>query len=85
MSICSDQKKFNAAFRSAMQSYFQQSYPCNSVITIIGLIMFLLYIYAIILAMRVQDPNQRIIHILAALVFGPLYVLAYVVSGFKTR
>lgn len=85
MSICSDQKKFNAAFQSAMQSYLMKSYPCNSVMTIVGIIMLVLYIYAIVLAMRVKDPNQRVLHILGALIFGPLYVLAYLLSEFKKR
>jgi hypothetical protein len=41
------------------------------------MILFVLYVWALIVAARVRDPNSRVLHLLAALLFGPLYLLAY--------
>jgi hypothetical protein len=39
--------------------------------------MLTFYFWALLLAMKVSDPQQRVLHVIFALFTGPLYVLAY--------
>jgi hypothetical protein len=44
------------------------------------LITLTFYVWALLLALKVQDKQHRLLHVLFALVFGPIYVLAYYAS-----
>ena len=46
------------------------------------LVLFFLF-WAMTLANRVPSANDRVIHLLAALVFGPLYIIAYYASHWR--
>jgi hypothetical protein len=39
--------------------------------------MLVFYLWALLLAMRVTDPQHRVLHIIFALLTGPLYVLSF--------
>jgi hypothetical protein len=39
--------------------------------------MLVFYLWALLLAMRVTDPQHRVLHIILALLTGPLYVLSF--------
>lgn len=57
-----------------MVAYFSTTY-------IIATLIYLIFIvWGVILAMRVPDKQQRIIHITLALFTGPAYVFGYYLS-----
>ena len=49
----------------------------HTVKMIVTLIMLAFYLWALLLAMKVSDKEHRVLHITAALLTGPLYVLSY--------
>jgi hypothetical protein len=85
MSVCQDQQSFNTAFKKALDNAEKEECTttrCKVTVTVMVILMLILYIWAIILSLRVQDKDHRIIHLVLALAFGPLYVLAYYGSMF---
>jgi len=76
--VCTDQKTFNKAVRNAIyhmdDEYGKKNHVARVIVT---LIMLTFYFWAILLAMKVSDPQHRVIHVVFALCTGPLYVLAY--------
>ena len=77
--VCTDQKTFNKAVRNAINHLDDDEYGKKNHVArfIITLIMLTLYLWALLLAMKVTDPQQRVVHIIFALCTGPLYVLSY--------
>ncbi|MEI7489267.1 MAG: hypothetical protein WCJ72_18010 [Chryseobacterium sp.] len=76
--VCADQKTFNKAVRNAVRHLDDDDNVKNqSSKLIVALIMLTFYFWAILLAMRVTDPQHRVLHVVFALCTGPLYVLAY--------
>jgi hypothetical protein len=80
MSVCDDQQTFNKAVRNAIQHIDddddnkQQNQTAK---VIVSVIMLVFYLWALLLAMRVTDPQHRVLHIILALLTGPLYVLSF--------
>jgi hypothetical protein len=80
MSVCNDQQTFNKAVRNAIQHIDddddnkQQNQTAK---VIVSVIMLVFYLWALLLAMRVSDPQHRVLHIICALLTGPLYVLSF--------
>jgi hypothetical protein len=80
MSVCNDQQTFNKAVRNAIQHIDddddnkQQNQTAK---VIVSVIMLVFYLWALLLAMRVTDPQHRVLHIIFALLTGPLYVLSF--------
>ena len=77
--VCNNQKTFNKAVRNAFHHLddddnTQQNQAAKVIVTII---MLVFYLWALLLAMRISDPQHRVLHIVLALLTGPLYVLAY--------
>ena len=79
--VCTDQATYDAAFKNAVNSYQKrdqcQTKTCKVTMAIVSILMLFFSIWAIILAMRVQDKEQRIIHFIFAIALGPIYVLCY--------
>jgi hypothetical protein len=90
--ICSDQDAYNNAFKKALNKYKrdeevkyglrcdENDTGCKIGIVIMFIIMILFYLWALILALKVSDPEHRTLHVLFALATGPLYVLAHYAS-----
>ena len=88
MSVCQDQQTFNKAFKQAIDDYGKDectTTQCKVTMTVFVIIMLLFYIWAVILAMRVRDPEHRLLHIIFALGTGPIYVLSYYASGSQMK
>jgi hypothetical protein len=84
--VCQDQKSFNQAFENAVDNYGKdkcQSTGCKVTLAIITIVMLIFYIWAVLLALRVKDPEHRVLHIIFALMAGPIYVLAYYGAGLR--
>jgi uncharacterized membrane protein (DUF106 family) len=90
--LCSNQDSYNQAFKKALNKYKkdedikkglrcdENDTGCKVGMIIIFIIMIIFYLWAVILALKVSDPEHRTLHVLFALATGPLYVLAYYAS-----
>jgi hypothetical protein len=80
--VCNTQDQYNKAFRSALkynnEENWKESKPWTAVYA--GL-WFVFFVWAVMLAMQVEDPKGRTIHLVFALVASPAYVLAYYLSA----
>jgi hypothetical protein len=84
--VCSSQNVFNDAFKNAVHNY--EKNDCNTtecVVTtvIFTIVMLVFFVWAIMLALRIKNQEQRVLHLLFAITMGPLYVLAYYSSGLE--
>lgn len=85
--VCTDQKTFDKAVRHAVNHINDdEDDPKKNQVArlIVAIIMLTFYFWAILLAMKVSDPQQRILHVIFALFTGPLYVLAYYLGMMDT-
>lgn len=73
-SVCDNQADFNKAFREAVKNDMKKNKPWIYVSTVL-LLIFL--IWAVLLAMQVPKGSERVEHLLFAMLFSPVYVLAY--------
>jgi len=86
--VCKDQQTYNKALRKALNNYDNKENECTTDIcrtkmTIFTIITMVFYLWAILLASKVNDKEHRILHILLALITGPLYVISYYCSNFS--
>jgi bacteriorhodopsin len=77
--VCDSQDDFNQAFRAAIKYNNQQNMKGAWVWVYVGLWAVFL-IWGIILSMKVEDENERKLHMVFAIVASPAYVLAYYLS-----
>ena len=77
--VCSDQKTFNKAVKKALNHLDDdEDKPKNQTARIFMVLITLsLYLWAVLLALKVSDADHRVLHVSLALVLGPVYVLAY--------
>ena len=75
--VCNDQKTFNKAVKKAINNLDDPDSKNQTANLIMVLITLTFYVWALLLALKVQDKQHRLLHVLFALVFGPIYVLAY--------
>lgn len=83
--VCNNQKMFNEAFDKAIENR-RNKYSWDSmnsyqkVSSILFLILyFVLTAWAVMLALRVEGKT-RVINVVAAFLFGPLYLISYFIS-----
>lgn len=82
MSLCDNQDDFNDAFYKALKySRKNDDKRMASCVGVYMLIHLLFLFWAIILALK-QPKDQQIVHITLAMVFSPVYVLAYYLNTF---
>ena len=85
--ICKDQKSYNKAFKNALNTYNLSENECKTDIcklknNIFSIIVLVFYLWALLLASKVKDKEQRIIHFIFAILTGPIYVISYYISNF---
>ena len=56
---------------------------CKVTMSILSILMLFFSIWAIFLALRVQDKETRILHLIFAIALGPIYVICYYSSMFQ--
>ena len=82
MSLCDNQDDFNDAFYKALKhSRKKDNKRMASGVGIYMLIHLMFLFWAIILALK-QPKDQQIVHLTLAMVFSPVYVLAYYLNAF---
>lgn len=85
--VCNNQADFSQAYKNAIKdvqnSYMEESKPWIYVYAVLWLVFF---VWGLLLAMKVPDGPERTEHILFAIVFSPVYVLAhYLGKGSKAQ
>lgn len=76
--VCSNQSDFNMAFKNAIKytndENMKKARPWLYVYLGLWTVFF---VWAILLAMKVQAGPERVEHLVFAIVFSPVYVIAY--------
>lgn len=80
--VCDNQDDFNTALYTAVQENADKNLEKNKPwIVVYGVVWFILMIWGVLLAMKTESGPNRLLHIMFAITFAPLYVIAYYVSG----
>ena len=81
--ICDSQEGFNRAFYNAIKHARKRDEKLMSTPLAVYLFIHTIFlIWGVILAFKSQPPNNRVVHITLAIVFGPAYCLAYYLNLF---
>jgi hypothetical protein len=81
MSVCDDQNTFNQAFHDAVKYELKKEKP-NKTAQIVGSIIYIaLLFWAVSLAMKIQPKSESVEHILLAVLFPPVYIMAYYIGN----
>ena len=90
--LCMNQESYNQAFGEALDEYKKEQeirygfrcgendISCKINVLIMGIIMIIFYLWALLIALKIRDPEHRTLHVLFALATGPLYVLSHYAS-----
>lgn len=82
--VCENQDTFNNAVSIAIDNYKEEKKTSAQVstgtMTIYAILMLILFIWAIVLAFQVKKGSERILHLLAAMILSPLYIISYYVN-----
>lgn len=80
--VCNSQDDFNVAFNKAVKQNnkdaMKKAGPWVLVYSILYLVFF---VWALMLAMQVPPGENRIVHLVFAMVFSPVYVLAHYIGA----
>jgi hypothetical protein len=80
MSICTDQQVFNHAFYTALKaSRKKDKKKMRENMACYAFIHFLFSVWAVFIALQVPE-EKRVIHLTAAILFAPAYVIAFYLS-----
>lgn len=76
--VCDTQDKFNVAFDKALKQNNKDSMKKTKPWVYVYMTLWMIFfIWALVLAMQVHHGPNRIVHLVFAMAFSPLYVLAY--------
>ena len=80
--VCDNQDDFNQALQAGIkynrQENVKKMQPWMLVYSVIYLIFF---IWAIILALKVPEGPDKILHLVFAILVSPVYVISYYIGG----
>ena len=76
--VCKDQKSFNRALDKAINRQYKLSGP----LIVYIILHIVLAVYAIMLALK-QPVENRLVHVVLAIIASPVYIIAYWVSPMK--
>ena len=80
--VCDNQGDFNTAFRQAIEHNNKENVKkAKPWIYVYAVLWSIFLIWSIFLAMQVSSGNERISHLILAIVFSPVYVLAYYIGA----
>lgn len=84
--VCDNQSDFNEAFRKAIKENNKKNMKENRPWMIVYMVIWLIFlIWGVMLAMQVPQGPDRVSHLVFAIVFPPVYVLSYYLSGMNGR
>lgn len=77
-SVCDNQDDFNQAFATAVKEYDKKlTKKWGTFMTVYAIIHLLCIVWAVFLAFKSTPPENRVLHVTLAIVFGPAYLIAY--------
>ena len=76
-SICQDQTSFNNALSIGLDTYRDEQKMTSGTMYVYLLLVLVFFIWALMLAMRLKHGNERILHLVVAMIASPLYVISY--------
>jgi hypothetical protein len=77
-SVCDNQADFNVAFRKALEANAKhQVKKLGNWIYLYVAIWAIFFVWAIILAMKMGQGPMRVLHLVLAILFSPVYVVSY--------
>ena len=84
--VCSDQDTFNNAVYTALKDLDKEDMEKHkSWRTVHVVIWMVFFLWAVFLAMKVHNGPDKVEHLLFAMVFSPIYVLAYYLGMFTSQ
>jgi len=82
--VCANQDVFNNAFYEAVKQNRKQEMKEARPWSYVGVVIWMIFfIWGVTLAMQVAPGHERVEHLVFAMVFGPVYVLAYYLGAFS--
>jgi bacteriorhodopsin len=76
--VCDNQDDFNVAFDKALKQNNKDAMKKARPWVYVYVTLFMIFfIWALVLAMQTSPGPHRIVHLVIAMVFSPIYVLAY--------
>jgi succinate-acetate transporter protein len=79
--VCDNQADFNYAFRHALKYNSEQNMKrAKPWIYVYLLLWMIFFVWAVLLAMKASTGPDRVIHLVLAVLFSPLYVLSHYLS-----
>ena len=79
--VCNNQADYNQAFRNALKYNYKQNIKESKPWIWVYMAMYLIFfVWALTLASKVQPGPYRTMHMMLALLFAPVYVLAHYIG-----
>lgn len=75
--ICQDQTSFNNALSIGLDTYRDEQKMSSGTMGIYLLLVLVLFVWALVLAFRLKRGNERLLHILVAMLASPIYIISY--------
>lgn len=79
--VCNNQKDFNIALRHAINA--ENSRGDKASLFLYVVILFIMIVWAISIAMKMPPSSDRIMHLVFAMLFSPIYIISYYLSRLK--
>ena len=80
--VCDSQDDFNVAFRKAVKENIKQERKkMGSWVYVYLVVFFVFLVWALFLSMN--SPSDRVVNIVLAILFSPVYVIGYYLSMLK--
>lgn len=84
--VCSDQNTFNNAVYTALKDLDKEDMEKHKSWRTVHIIIWMVFfLWAVFLAMKVNNGPEKIEHLIFAMVFSPIYVLAYYLGMFSSE
>jgi hypothetical protein len=81
--VCENQKTFDAALENASE-YVQKKRSPDLWTQMLYLGVFtILIVYALLLASKVKDVHDKVLHFTLAILFSPVYIISHILSNRK--
>lgn len=79
--VCQDQMTFNNAVSTALETYADERKVSSATMTIYFILMLIFFIWALVLAFGMKRGNERLLHIILAMILSPIYVISYYLNN----
>lgn len=83
LGVCANQNVFNKAlYRAIKHNIREEERKARPWMMVYATIWMIFFIWAVVLAMQVNQGHERVEHLVFAMLFSPIYVLAYYIGAF---